>query len=172
MSRIDEISREADRWFFRQWESCRSVATNEDHLISYARSELDAAGYSDTSNLYGDGLRAAVTDLIKKFSSQGHSGFSAPIVISLFSRLARFKPLTPLTGRDDEWVEVGDGVFQNRRCSSVFKNKDGAYNIDGIIWKDRDGTTFTNKDSRVPVTFPYTVPDSPEVRWADTKELV
>jgi hypothetical protein len=76
-----------------------------------------------------------------------------------------FKPLTPLTGEDDEWNEVRTGVFQNKIYSAVFKDgKDGqAYNVEGKIFSDDEGKTwFTNRNSRVYIDFPYIVPDKPE----------
>lgn len=98
-----------------------------------------------------------VLELLDVLSKQGHSGSSAPYMISLFKTLASFEPIGGLKGTDDEWVEVGEGVWQNKRCSIVFKGADGrAYDIDGIVWRDPDGSCFTNRDSRVYVTFPYT----------------
>lgn len=56
-------------------------------------------------------------------------------VYSTLALLMDHKPISPLTGDDDEWVEVRDGVFQNKRCSTVFKGNDAfngqAYDIDG-----------------------------------------
>jgi len=123
----------------------------------YAKSELERAKYFD-----GDMNQAMAEDilqLIKVFGEQGHSGFSAPFCIKLFTRLASHKPMSPLTGEDDEWAEVGDGVWQNKRYSAVFKDKDHAYNVEGKIFIDPDGTTWTNPDSRTGVVFPYTVCD-------------
>jgi hypothetical protein len=97
----------------------------------------------------------------------------------LFTKLAAFEPLVPLTGEDWEWIEhdYGNGkTYQNIRKSSVFKDsKDGkAYNIDGkVFWewcKPYEGrepqepykSYYTCRESRTPVTFPYTVPDKPE----------
>ena len=110
-------------------------------------------------------------DLIGLFASQNHSGFSAPYVINAFSRLAMFKPLSPLTGEDDEWDNIGGGLLQNKRYSAVFKNKDGiAYNIEGKVFTDDGEIWYTCKDSRVNVTFPYVVPDKPEYVYMN-KEL-
>lgn len=95
-------------------------------------------------------------DLIEKFAEEGHSGMSANIAINVFERVARFEPLTPLTGADDEWVESMPGTFQNVRCPHVFKENGEAYDIDGRIFREPDGSCYTKKDSRVPVTFPYT----------------
>ena len=87
-----------------------------------------------------------------------------------------FKPLSPLTGEDNEWGNVREygesPSWQNKRRSSVFKNADGTcYDIDGkVFWEwcmpyeegDKPYKSYyTNRDSRVPVTFPYIVPDKP-----------
>lgn len=56
-------------------------------------------------------------------------------VYSTLALLMDHKPISPLTGDDDEWIEVSDGLFQNKRCSTVFKDNDvfngQAYDIDG-----------------------------------------
>ena len=98
-------------------------------------------------------------ELIGAFSEQGHSGSSASYVISLFHKLAMWKPISPLTGDESEWTEVGeqDGkpLFQNKRCSHVFRCGDEAYDIRGRVFEEPDGCQFISRDSRVPVTFPY-----------------
>jgi hypothetical protein len=92
---------------------------------------------------------------------------SAGIVRSLFDSLSSFRPLGPLTGEDSEWIEVaeqdGKPLYQNRRCHRVFKCGGQAYDIDGIVWRDPDGVTYTNRESRVPVAFPY----SPTTEYRD-----
>ena len=80
-----------------------------------------------------------------------------------------FEPLVPLTGEDWEWVDVSDlsgrTLYQNKRCSHVFKDDNGAYDMHGIVWYEwytdeetgeKYKSTFTSRESRVPVTFPYT----------------
>lgn len=110
-----------------------------------------------------------ILEIVDVFSEQGHSGFSANIAINTLNRLLRFKPLGPLTGKDDEWdeVEVEPGLYQNKRYSSVFKGEDGrAYDINAIIFSDDEGETwYTCKDSRKDIEFPYVVPDEPEKRF-------
>jgi hypothetical protein len=69
--------------------------------------------------------------------------------------VAAFEPLTPLTGGDEEWVEVTPGCLQNKRCSHVFKENGQAYDIQGKVFREASGSTYTSGDSRVPVTFPY-----------------
>jgi hypothetical protein len=71
--------------------------------------------------------------------------------------LASFEPLVPLTGKDFEWNEVSEGMWQNNRCSHVFKGPDGkAYDINGKIFREPNGSCYTNIDSRVFIDFPYT----------------
>ena len=131
-------------------------------LLSYAEREMQLA-WPDAEPMQ-DMVKANVLELLKAFADQGHSGMSAPYVIGVFEKLAKFEPLTPLTGEDAEWMEVGEGIFQNIRYGSVFKEgKDGeAYWIDGRIFRDADGYCYTNKDSRVPVAFPWVKPE-PEI---------
>lgn len=127
-------------------------------LLEHAQRELELA------KIDGDGdtwMTENVLELIKTFASQGHSGESAPICIQLFSRLASYKPLGPLTGEDNEWMKIAGrkDLWQNKRCSHVFKNKDGAYNIEGKVFREPNGACYTSGNSRVPVTFPYEVKD-------------
>ena len=143
------------------------------NLVDYAKDELKRIGMIDSGEAYNDAVTKAILDLIELFDSQGHSGFTAPYVASMFHRLAMFKPASPLTGEDDEWREVGTGVFQNKRYSAIFKDKDGtAYNIEGKIFTDDGEVWYTCKDSRVNVTFPYVVPDKPEHVNKNRKEII
>jgi len=145
---------------------------------------LDRIGMTDDGDMNGM-MRKHLLHMVKEFSEEGHSGFSANYALQCLEKLMRFKPLSPLTGEDDEWYEHNYGesgkTYQNKRCSSVFKeSKDGeAYDIDGrVFWEwYRDEETgeavksyYTNRDSRVLVTFPYEVPDKPiyEYRKSDS----
>lgn len=147
-------------------------------LVQYAESELDRIGMTDGDE-YNGMMRKHLLHMVKEFANEGHSGFSASYALQCLKKLLRFKPLSPLTGEDDEWGDVssisGVSHYQNKRCSSVFKDgKDGqAYDIDGkVFWewcRGEDGNPYksyyTTFESRVPVTFPYTVPDEPIYEW-------
>ena len=134
------------------------------NTVRHAEREFVAAGYTPLDQEQEDGpnkwIQENVLELLEVFARQGHSGFSAPYAVEMFRKLALHEPLVPLSGADDEWNEVGDGVFQNNRCSHVFKDKDRfngqAYDIDGRIFREPDGGCYTSSDSCVPVTFPYT----------------
>jgi len=139
----------------------------------HAEHEFRAAGWLNDDGTFKDEMQKAVCEhvmaLLDVFADEGHSGSSAPYAINLFKQLASFEPLVPLTGEDWEWNEVGPGVFQNNRCSHVFKQADRfsgqAYDIQGIIFYDwhtdektgeRYKCHFTSRESSVPVVFPYT----------------
>jgi hypothetical protein len=129
------------------------------NLVKHAENELKSVGMLDSGEEMNEFMCKNLLDLIKVFSEQGHSGMSASYCVDMFSKLARFEPLGPLTGEDWEWVEIAqqDGpLYQNIRCSHVFKDNNGAYDIDGKVFIGTSGGAYTNKDSRVPVTFPYT----------------
>ena len=148
-------------------------------LMKWADQELELAGYKKDDAVEGPNkwLRESVMELLKVFSDQGHSGSSAPFTIQAFTRLASWKPLTPLTGEDDEWRSTSRGSYQNKRFSEVFKDGDGqAYWFRGKVfwtWETNDNgekykSYFVNNHSRVDITFPFVVPDKPQYfQWDD-----
>jgi len=138
--------------------------------------EFRAAGWIDENNKFNDEMQELickhVLKLLEVFDGEGHSGSSAPYAINLFEKLAKFEPVAPLTGEDWEWTNVSEyggrnnGIlYQNKRCGHVFKDDDGAYDMDGVIfWEwftdketgEKFKSYFTSRESRVSVTFPYT----------------
>jgi hypothetical protein len=151
------------------------------NLHSHALAEFRAAGWTDIEGNYSDEMQEAmckhVLKLLDVFADEGHSGSTAPYAVQLFEKLAMFKPIVPLTGEDWEWHEASEGVFQNKRCSRVFKQVDRfdgqAYDIDGRVfyeWVEREldpdeegypgkrryKSHYTSRESMVPITFPYT----------------
>lgn len=139
---------------------------------THAMNEFRAAGWIDETDNYTDDMQKMICEHVLKllyvFDGEGHSGSSAPYAINMFEKLAKFEPLVPLTGEDWEWVDVaeqsGGVLYQNKRCSHVFKDPNGAYDIQGKVFYDwytnEDGkkskSYYTCGDSRVYVTFPYT----------------
>lgn len=115
--------------------------------IQHAQKELELAGMFDEDSDYNGMIGTAIMELIEVFSKQNHSGFSGPRVASLFKKLAVYECLMPLTGEDDEWNDISDldkGTLQNKRVSSVFKEKETgkAYYLDAITWKTQKGGTW------------------------------
>ena len=164
------------------------------NLLKHAQHELDLIGMVDNGDEtdMNTMMRKHILLMMEVFANEGHSGFSASYAADAISKLMMYKPLSPLTGEDDEWVkhDYGNGIsYQNIRRSSVFKDENGeAYDIDGkVFWEwckrpldaDEDGypgesiyrSYYSCRESRVPVSFPYTVPDKPiyEYRHSDAE---
>lgn len=100
-----------------------------------------------------------IKEIIFLFSTQGHSNLSASYAKNTLNKLLNYEPLSPLTGEPSEWVNVGNGLFQNKRCSRIFKDVNKfngqAYDINGRVFKDANGK-YTNNNSITLITFPYT----------------
>lgn len=128
------------------------------NLVGHAKRELKGS-YESGSEMDAQ-MAVHLINMVRLFSAEGHSGFSASYAASALNELLRFKPLGPITGNDDEWVEVGrqngKPLYQNNRCSGVFKVGDRAYDVNGIVFREPNGSCYSNRSSRVPVTFPYT----------------
>lgn len=123
----------------------------------YAMNEFKAAGWLNEDGSFKDEQQKQMCDhiltLLKVFSDEGHSGASASYARNLFNKLSSFQPLSPLTGEGDEWDESG----QNKRCFSVFREKDGkVFDLDGRIFRNSRGMCYRTRESSVLVTFPYT----------------
>ena len=73
-------------------------------LVNYAEQELRLAGLFDEDSLYGGMLGEAVMELVKVFAHQNHSGLSATLVLHIFNKVAKYNPLTPLTGEPERVV--------------------------------------------------------------------
>lgn len=89
--------------------------------------------------------------LCEKFGESGQSGGSAPYTASALAsaikKLCLQEPICPITGEDDEWVDVrdmGDGeiLFQNSRECTLFKDSKGSYYLDAITWKTQKEITW------------------------------
>lgn len=111
-------------------------------IISQAKYELQKINFGEDDS-------EAMIEILRKFFRQWDSGGAVYAVTPILMKLIAGKPLSPLTGEADEWNEVGEGILQNKRMSSVFKdprfhNGELAYDIDN------------REDPRGAITFPYT----------------
>lgn len=142
------------------------------NLLTHARHELDLIGMTEDGDEMNAMMRRHILTMMEVFANEGHSGFSAQYAANALSKLMKFEPLSPLTGADDEWTEIAKEqsagntgtLYQNKRASHVFKDDNGAYDINGkVFWEwfedenhERHKSYYTCYESRVPVTFPYT----------------
>ena len=158
----------------------------ESNLVKFARNELDmllsrCKNKNDESYVMQKCINDDIIKIVKVFSKQDHSGFSASYALNIIKRLLDWKPIQPLTGSDDEWNECGccnerdEMVLQNRRCPAVFKhiNKNTGESkstyIDKYVISDNGGITwFTSRwmldklGLSETIEFPFSVPEGPE----------
>jgi len=120
----------------------------ESNLYQYAKKELELIGYdfSSKEKNMNNLMRDNILELLEVFYKQGHSAFSVNYVINLFTKLAKFEPLKPVTDEEGEWVEVVENMYQHKRLANLCKNgKDGKpYYCTAIIFRDQNGNTFVS----------------------------
>ena len=138
--------------------------TEKSNLVLFAEKELACLANDDDE--MQEVMNRHILEMVRVFSEEKHSGFSAMYAIRILERLLRYLPLSAIEDKPEEWNEVGEGVFQHRRCGKIFKDKeqfDGqAYNIEGRVFSNDNGKTwFTNGKSFLPIDFPYFVPSHP-----------
>jgi len=159
----------------------------------HAMQEFRAAGWINEEGKFNDEMQEAICEnileLLDVFHSHHNSGTSAPYTVDLFSKLALFKPLVPLTGEDWEWNDVSTycadermvSVYQNKRYSAVFKQSDRfdgqPYHLEGrVFWEwniNSEGepykSYYTNSESFTPITFPYTPTTEYVYKYSDAE---
>lgn len=102
------------------------------NLVKHAEFEMKRVGLDKPDSDYNGMLYDSVMKLVKVFSEQGHSGFSAIQTLKIFGVVARYKTLSPITSNPDEWIDVSsmglstdNKLWQNKRDSSNFSNDGG-----------------------------------------------
>lgn len=153
-------------------------------LVEYAKSELSRLEKNDKDGKQKV-INENVLEIINIFNKQEYSNVSANYVVSVLNKLLRFRPISPLTGEDDEWNLIShqyvNGIteYQNKRCASVFKEVDSDnnmvryYDVDAIIVSDNGGVTwFASRQFRKQITFPYEPPINPEKIYIESKNDV
>lgn len=151
-------------------------------MLAHAEKEFEVLG--DVEDLATTPeLREAFIKVIIGFSSWGHSGGSAGAVVPRISwviqRLLSFQPLTPLTGHDEEWMDVSEYTMggrtcqQNNRCGRVFREMEVdslgapywvAYDVEAVVFYPLFGKrihAFQAWDSKRKIEFPY-LPEEPK----------
>lgn len=154
-------------------------------LLEHAKRELLLVGYTlnDEEPRKEDRMMSdCLLSLVGHFESQGHSVVSESYCLAVFRRLARHEPLTKLTGADNEWREMGDGIFQNKRYPLVFKSEEPfngkAYLVRSQLFRSPDGHIKIVPDGPFPITFPYApdldsppkVTDLSEEEWQEVEK--
>lgn len=87
------------------------------------------------------------------FSLQGHSGFSASYTLKYFNTLASGETLTSITSNPEEWEDIDNKTWQNKRDFRYFSNDAGKtfYNHEdcNYIVKEENGSLYTTSTKRI-----------------------
>lgn len=149
------------------------------NTYEWAKHELNLARENEIAHAvlvgdedYGIMCYDAAEHLLEVFKEQGHSGHSARVVCSIFERLVKGKPLTPIKDEEDQWHNAytidksPEKRYQHKRMGSLFKHvaPDGTvsyYDIDRVQAYDQNGSSFLAQQvddvvsKYFPITFPY-----------------
>lgn len=151
-------------------------------FTEFALREFKIAGWCDENGKFSDDYQESICkdilEILVVVSRQEHSESSLSYLKKILYNLLDFKPISPLTGEDDEWVKISEGLVQNRRMSTVFKSvgkfNGQAYWIDGKIFYEEDEngkkSHFTNFKSHVPIAFPFSPDTKPDYVRVERKK--
>lgn len=100
-------------------------------------------------------FRDEILALCEAFGKSGQSGGSAPYTATAISKAVKKlmlqEPICPITGIDEEWTNVreiseeDEMMYQNNRCSALFKSKSGrCWYLDAVVFKGENGNCFTS----------------------------
>jgi hypothetical protein len=120
---------------------------------SFAARELDILSKSATdpnNRPIIEPFRNEILALCEAFGLSGQSGGSAPYtalaITQALQKLLLQEPICPITGINEEWTNIRDAseddemMYQNNRCSALFKGKSGkCWYIDAIIKRTDNG---------------------------------
>lgn len=99
----------------------------ESNLCRHAATEFSFANFDKDS--YASMFAKDVMELLAVLSYQGHTNHSISYALKLFTSLAKYEVLTPLTLSDDEFEKDSKDLTcnsrQNLRKFSIFKKADG-----------------------------------------------
>jgi hypothetical protein len=120
----------------------------------FAKQELDILK-STTPDAIITPFEKEILALCEAFGKSGQSGGSAQYTASAISqavkKLMLHEPICDVIGNENEWVDISEissgDLWQNSRCSGLFKYPDGKLSyVDAIIWKgEGEWDTFTGR---------------------------
>jgi hypothetical protein len=149
-------------------------------MRTWAEKEIELA-HEIEDDFYSSGCYQSALKAFESLLEDGHSGMSIAITKQILNRLIDGKPLTALSGKDDEWDyfkysmdEDGVIVSQNKRYTSLFKYVDlkgnvkyrdfdrvRCYNLNHPNAAFSSGLISKVIDEMYPIEMPYYPEDKP-----------
>lgn len=122
----------------------------------FAEMELDILTKSNTDPDNRPIIEQFIPEIIAlcdKFGKSGQSGGSAPFTARALSKaienLCLQEPICPITGIDEEWIDIteinsGEPMWQNKRCSALFKDENGeVMYVDAIVKRTQNDSSWS-----------------------------
>jgi len=122
----------------------------------FAEMELDILTKSNTDPDNRPIIEQFIPEIIAlcdKFGKSGQSGGSAPFTAralsSAIEKLCLQEPICPITGIDEEWIDIteinsGEPMWQNKRCSALFKDENGeVMYVDAIVKRTQNDSSWS-----------------------------
>ena len=151
----------------------------------WVKMEIELA--CENEGCYGKAIYNSAAKAYMSLRGDGHSGFSIGITKQILNRMIDHKPLTPLTGSDDEWYDrverndkKGYTCYQNKRYSALFKyiydNGEIRYSdVDQFVCEDVNspgmrfhaGYVKDRVSHMYPISMPYIPNDKPIVIYIE-----
>jgi len=143
------------KWAFVEWFN-KHILQKKSNTYNIAKRELDVLRATTPDAIIAP-FTKEILALCEAFGKSGQSGGSAPYTASAISQAVKHlmlqEPICPVTGIDEEWANVrevseeDEMMFQNTRCSALFKSKSGkCWYINAIVWKGvEDYDTFSGR---------------------------
>lgn len=157
----------------------------EPRYDEWVKTEIDLACRKEDP--YGIAIYNSAAKAYMSLAEDGHSGLSIGLTKSILNRMIDHKPLSPLTGADDEWSDVIDRddengyiCLQNKRYSALFKYMydDGRIeysdvdqyiceNVNSPYSRYRAGFITNRVKQLFPISMPYTPKNKPIVIYTE-----
>ena len=151
-------------------------------MIAHAKRELEilTAGDDPEDHDPNRWFNTGILDLVSLFVRLEFASHEtvAKQAGKILKKLVYFQPLTPLTGQDDEWIDVSDfgdptTEFQNKRCGHVLRGPDGlAFDLFAKSYIFPNGEVKRDPiEGSKTLTFPYMPPCEVIILEEGTEEL-
>lgn len=128
--------------FIKQIEERRKIMNNDEFseiikdgssIIQYAENEFRICGWLNSDGTYCDKetekMCTNIIEILKTIETQQNSEFSYGVMINVLTRLLNYKPLSHLSGNNNEWYKYSKNIYKNKRYDDVIKFVDDNGNV-------------------------------------------
>lgn len=144
-----KLKEKIKNWILKLSVSYIIYYSKNSRYIEYANNEYNYAWKNYKKDDMQSYMCKELNDLLSLLATQGDSGFSIEYKLDMFSKLARFKPLSKLKFNDEEFVKgsFDNDILQNKRDSRIFKYPNGSFSfVDDIIKQE---SYYIGEDNKI-----------------------